>query len=283
MAADTGMTEKQKRAALRRLTQLSTGAYVLIDSGKRSPEQVDALLEALQAFKEDQLAGSVRSQPNANVEKIIAACNLEVANVALDKRTKRMLREKGIRYVGEVYYVELASTRQYKLSERWSAMLEVFKDELGIPRDCDPLLLGWNPVYWEDELFLGALTVTLLELYPTRPMDWEWVKSARCDPFAYLRNRTPARYRHFNDGIGFVGQFLIRPREVMDLWWIDCCQKELERDEITLWAGALLPFTFTFPDYSETELWGLEIEMVLEEEEIAKQIIAEWKQEIEDR
>ncbi len=133
--------------------KLVHGVEDLILREKRSPEEVEALNRALQLFKEGRLEGAVSKglPPDADLEKIFSFFDQPIESVGLIDEAVALLREHGIRLVGEIL--------RFKWQYRFKGGENVHQLFLRrhIPVSTDPWSLGWRPAYLKDQAVLDAL------------------------------------------------------------------------------------------------------------------------------
>ncbi|MDP2629766.1 MAG: hypothetical protein Q8P45_03685, partial [Candidatus Harrisonbacteria bacterium] len=106
MFAQTGLTHRVALEKVMRLQALVHNACELFCDELRRVQDFDLLLSALQAFKENRLAGVLQKrQGQLSSQQLMEAMSLEIANTTLTQEDKRYLHKRGIRYVGELLYV----------------------------------------------------------------------------------------------------------------------------------------------------------------------------------
>ena len=115
MTAETGLTSRQKLDLVQRIGALGLNAQTLIVNDKRSGSDVETLLRALQAFKENRLGGIIFSERTFNLASL-AACSIEVVSLPFEKEDQKWMRLRGVRYVGEIYYVHFDAKSSYSVA-----------------------------------------------------------------------------------------------------------------------------------------------------------------------
>jgi hypothetical protein len=152
MSADT-----RQQGWLARLATLFATAITLIQKGVRSDRMAETLLNALQLFKENRLAGVVSIEPGRtgmlpdNFQQLLS---LKISDLPLStKGAKQFLIRHGIHYLGEVYAVHPGP----KQAKKSIAELEEYLLSVGLPLNLDPISAGWIPPYWNDPTVREAL------------------------------------------------------------------------------------------------------------------------------
>ncbi|MBI1908119.1 hypothetical protein HYS28_01735 [Candidatus Uhrbacteria bacterium] len=145
MAAETGMNIV---TATRRVRKLADNAIDLIEDNRRTPAEIKAILNALQAFKEGKLVGIMLADTS---DRTIALCSTRIEDTALADEDMKYIVARGVRYVGEICYLNFGvQARPRQIEAR-------IKAALGLPMRFDPLRHDWKPPYWSDESFWSAL------------------------------------------------------------------------------------------------------------------------------
>jgi len=270
MSAQTGMTSKEKLQTLHRLSALSGSAEDIIQKGTRSPGGVLLLLEALQAFKDDTLGAIVRiPRRDLFFEEISMRCNLEIRDVPFSPDDQRYLKRRGLRYVGEIFYVwfDPRSIHARKTEER---IKEVLTSRLSLVGDLDPIALGWKPFYWSDTTYTDEFNVLILERHPTSPEVPNWDRFVRLQ--SYERSRRGMEHPHFRGiarrlhlrGIHFFGEEFVQERNdhcpsgKRSTGSMEELQIHLRGSGSRLWAGFLVPPNWVFPNW-RGDLWEAEL------------------------
>jgi hypothetical protein len=285
MAADTGMNESkmgpnQKLRALGKLRAHNRNIGDLIQKGRRSPDETRLLFGAMAAFKDGKLAGVVRKQKKLTPAYLNQVCDLPIEQARLQASDLRYLQKRGIRYVGEVFYIFI-DPRSGKGVQLGTRILKALEDQFGLPSGIDPITLGWQPCYWDDA-HMKAINALILELCPTCPVtDWDLFAEntyrgnnnlmvARWERSLELR-RDPARLYHTID-VHFAGQIVrtaslnsnapTNKQSPNDLLRI---QKSLKEVGSMLWAGIQIPSAHIYPAWEGT-LWDQEFATMRKEE-----------------
>lgn len=230
MAANTG-------SQLERFDALARSNRELIEKGKRTNVEAHVVLDAMQAFKDGILSGVTLS---ASKQDLLEVCSKRVEDCALNPKQLRFLMECGVRYAGEACYLVCEPS-----AVRHEAMLTSIMQSLGIPRSFDPLKKGWQPPYWLDDSFKGALDETCISYFGTYMEVSVDDMRGRGEPFA--PKKTWARRCH-SRGVHFMGMYLTDMREHRGFY--PNRMKEIEEalhaqgHVYYLWAAALLPPTW---------------------------------------
>jgi|GEM_PF-3195818 hypothetical protein len=298
MAADTGMKREQlmgpnqKLKAINRLDDHASNARKLIIKGRRSPDEVGLLFLAHQAFRANRLGGivwTVKDRPTA--EELNAACNLEIEQLGLESKDKKYLRQRGIKYVGEVFCI-FFDPKSRPSVETGQRILGVIERQLGISPDTDPLAEGWVPCYWGEQ-FSRMLNTPLLELFPTPPVhDWDeytyktryWHRGGRSQKRILVQQPVDARgtgREWANEGVHFVGQLrrLVCdnehcPQGKFSAGNLNRLRMQLREIGNGLRAGAVHPPDHTYPDLDVLEIWRAELARIkLEKLEYADALV----------
>ncbi len=134
MTAQTGMTPKQKLKILRKLDALEGSMYDLIHRDLRSIAECQALIEALQSFKDGRLLGLQTKQSkgttqNQPVDYFYDRLDYaEMCVLELSTDTRQRLIELGITQIGElVQFTEAELRTDRRISKK---NLQEVKEEL---------------------------------------------------------------------------------------------------------------------------------------------------------
>ncbi len=289
MTAQTGMTQKQKLESVRAINDLASRAQTLILDGKRSWEDAKPLIDALQAFKDNRLGGVVRTAMILTPNTLNEICSLEITAISFDAKDLKWLKARGIRYIGEIFYVHFDKRSKYSI-ERGKRVFGLIEDRFRIQRNTDPLRSGWTPSYWTDEAFLNELDVCLLERSPTPPEpNWGqvigdtrrwWNKRHEMWP----ASRGPARLMHSVTGARTVGEIIGKekvsqycPNGKRSSTMLKAIKKNLDTFRSNLWAGAQIPSTWEAVRHDI--LWSDEHVYILSESEKCDTIFNAIKEE----
>lgn len=294
MSTETGMSDRKKFKALNRLSGLTRSAEELIYKDAREGGEVDLLLGAMQAFKEGKLVGIWCAPKSHQPKNVASVFDLEICNIALLEDDKQMLMKRGVRHLGELFYIWF-DPRSAIANERGERIMSFVSRMFNLALGTDPLMLGWKPCYWGDPSFMAALNVLILERFPTPPApDWErYVAMTR-----YERDReglsTPeyrgiARSKH-RFGKHFVGEIISShdkrvpgnkehcPAGRRGVGDLDSIARDLRGVGSHLWAAARIPSDWTAPDW-QGELWQKETVTIAEEERAIEAIVARREEE----
>ena len=144
-----GNRRRPKLTARDRTIALLASCTDLVVRDTRDRPSLEVLIRALQAFKDGTLA-HVYTRPTdppdqATRNRLFSELFEDLA--FLPPKLKKYLRVRGIRYVGEVYYVHFdrRSAAAVGYGEEIFGALQAY---LGLPREINPLLDGWTPPYW---------------------------------------------------------------------------------------------------------------------------------------
>lgn len=263
MPAETGMNNKQKLAALHRLNALSSSAEDLMFRGVRNRGDVDVLFDALQAFKEGRLTAVVTRQKDTDPEQIFRVCSLEIDCLPFAYEDLKALKRAGVRYVGEIFYVWFDPRSQAGI-ERGNRIAELLSRRFDLNKELDPLLIGWRPPYWDMIEFTAKLNLNILDLAPTPPRSESWQQNRLCRGLAREYHR---RKLHFVGEMLRWGDNQQAPSGLASTGNLADTQRDLRGIGVNLWAAAIIPAGWQFPDW-RTENWTKELEaMKVEAEE----------------
>ena len=252
MTAETGLTSRQKLDLVQRIGALGLNAQTLIVNDKRSGSDVETLLRALQAFKENRLGGIIFSERTFNLASL-AACSIEVVSLPFEKEDQKWMRLRGVRYVGEIYYVHFDAKSSYSVA-RGKRVLSFLEGRFSLPMNMDPLALGWKPPYW-NSMTKADLSRLILNEMPTPPEpNWDEVSELINGPW-YRRQgfkhrpmyRGIARLLHQRGAHFIVDIFLTTypsqncPANKRSSGMLKSLMSDLRACGSTMWAGALVP------------------------------------------
>jgi hypothetical protein len=275
MPADTSMNDRQKLKSLNRLSGLTRTAEELIHKNTRKGEEVDLLLEAMQAFKEGKLAGIWCAPKSHQPKNVVSVFDLEIRNIALPEDDKRMLMKRGVRHLGELFYVWF-DPRSAIANERGERIMAFVSRTFNIPIGADPVKLGWKPCYWGDLSFMTELNMLVLERCPTPPApDWDrYVQLGSYrrgrEGIDVFNRRGVARRIHSWGKVHFVGELLAFydkyvpgpkshcPPGKRGMGDLDSIARDLRDVHSHLWAAARIPTDWVAPDW-QGELWQKEL------------------------
>lgn len=278
MSENTAGSDGQKSCALNRLSSLSRAAEELIVNGSRCSEDIELLLEALQAFGNGDLGAVVRTSRTSSSTSLSAICERDVRTAPFTKEDLQYVVAHGVRYIGELFYL-FFDPRSPRSVERGQRMLQVLTEHYGLAPQTDPLAAGWVPSYWSDPAFLVELNTLLLERCPT-PSHRPWGRYRFVQRSNALRtgNDAPerrglARFSH-TQGIHFAGELLVRmrgagqfcPAMKCSAQYLDQTRCILREMDSQLWAAALVPSTWMVPDW-QGEVWQGELVAIARENE----------------
>jgi hypothetical protein len=149
------MSADPRQRQLARFSSLYARSVIAIEKGGRSEAMIEAVLKALQRFKENRLGGVVSLQPGeeklpGNFQELLS---MRMNDVPFKVRgALRFFDDHGIYYVGEAYTIH---PRRRK-GQRWVELQE-FQTSFGLPLELDPIAAGWIPPYWNDPVVQQAL------------------------------------------------------------------------------------------------------------------------------
>jgi hypothetical protein len=286
MGADTTMNKSkmgnlQTLKALKRLRAHEKTTGDLIDQRTRTPEEVALLFLAFQAFRENRLGGVVWTlQGKPTPEELNRACNMRVGQLALEDKDQKYLRQRGIKYVGELFYIFFDPKSRASV-ETGQRILGVFERQLGLPHDMDPLAEGWIPCYW-GETFDRLINTLILELAPTPKIE-NW------DAFVQLHSKTYFRRAHrgigrryHRQGINHVGQLLAVygctpgcPANSISAGKLIELRATFRELGSTIWAGAKIPLGYTFADCRTHPIWIAEESAIENEQPLLEAAMAQ--------
>ncbi len=229
----------------------------LIEGGKRTNTEIEALLDAMQAFKSARLQ-SVTLTPERH--DLFRTCSMRVEECAFDPKQLKFLASCGVRYAGEVCYI-VCDVRWHKTG----AMLDSIMRSLGLPEGYDPILKGWEAPYWSDPALQAAfITPCIMYFGNYGTTD---INSTHCRGESFARQKTWARQCHsrgvHNMATYFIDRYERRGRAPTEMKWFE---RELRAPEVQhiLWAGALLPPVWS-PPIDVPECWTAEEAVIAEE------------------
>lgn len=282
--------DRQKLQFLNHLSALGRSAEELIHGGMRDVEEVGTLFEALEAFKNGKLAAIVCRYRQKSVDDLSAICEVELATLPFIKNDLLVLKKRGVRYLGELYYMffDPHSPNAVAGKER---IMRIIATRFNVPWEMDPLALGWIPSYWSDPAFLAELNVLILDRRPTPPApDFE----AYCALSVHERdqyidsdfNRGMARWFHQKE-INFAGEILTHrhspnqrcPHGMHQASILETVYGRLESIGSRLWASAIVPPNWSAPDWKEGP-WQNELESIAREEQTIASILARRRSEL---
>ncbi|MFH1315715.1 MAG: DNA-directed RNA polymerase subunit alpha C-terminal domain-containing protein [Candidatus Uhrbacteria bacterium] len=278
MTAETGMTDRQKLKTLKRFRALTNTAEELIHNSARTPAEVNTLLKALQAFKERRLGAIFfRSEQRLDGEKLLEVLSLPIESTPLPTEDQRYLASRGIKFLGELYYV-VFDRRSRPSRERGQKIFKELVRCMNVPTKLDPLSIGWQPPYWSDPLFQVALNQPVIDCFaeysPGRTRSFALHRSqlANIPP----RSATLARKLH-QQNIHYLAQYLeylrqpaVGPGSPGNAWGtgqLEDRRKLLLAVKSSLWAAALVPSDWQAPEEVPAS-WLVEQTKMLAEQEI---------------
>ncbi len=201
--------------------------------------------------------------------------DIAIPSIALSKDDERMLKRRGVRYLGELFSVWF-DPRSPISKKRGERIMAFVSRTFGIPVDADPIALGWKPCYWSDPSFLAELNVLVLGRCPTPPAP-DWERYVALGPYRRSREgmnrfdyRGVARRIHAWGKRHFMGELIascdahIRghkdhcPSGKRGLGDLDSLPRDLREVHSPLWAAARIPSDWTAPDW-RGELWQKEL------------------------
>ncbi len=142
MSAKT-RTDKQK--TLVNVSSLQNQSYALIESGKRDPVQVEALLTALQLFKENRLLVAIPKTADEMLpdpDYLQQLLSIHLKDSRMNSVTRNLIiRNFGVEYVGELYLV------RWSYSKAFLKSVGEFLVSLGLPKSLDLSTVEWTPPY----------------------------------------------------------------------------------------------------------------------------------------
>lgn len=281
MNAKTVLSDRKKLKLLQRLEALYASACDLIFRDTRNETEIDVLLDSLQAFKHGKLRRVIVSEmDDAQRRDVLDTFSVYLEDtLSLSAESKDYLRRRGVRYIGEIYYVvfDARSPRSVAIGK---SIFRELKAIYGLKRNLDPLAMGWIPPYWSTavgtyEQYKAALDTPVLVAFGT-------YDSVTTEGYSgYRRGGHPARLglarRLHARGIHFLGQYLERGRKPESArsgsaWMpgqLEDKQRVLTATRAPVWAAALIPSTWKAPE----EVPGIWIE---EQQKIERET-AEWQ------
>lgn len=266
MTTKTGMSDHWKLKYLNRLNGLAFSAYDLISRDTRSEHEIETLLDAMQAFKLGKLRGVVRPiADDSTREEMFKVFSMRVEYARFAEETKKYLRRRGVRYIGEIFYItfDARSPHSVKISE---ALFSEMRNNFGLERHLSPLDMGWTPPYW-DEQFSIDLDRPVLEIFGS----YQVSLSVAVKRGVYHRDvpsrRTFARREH-SVGFHYLGQ-LLRGISGRTPGVLEEQERILRAVNAPVWAAALVPKDWKAPE-DVPAVW-------LEEQKKIKQETIEWQ------
>ena len=267
-----GNGRRPKLSARDRAIALLASCTDLVVRDTSDRPSLEVLIRALQAFKDGTLA-HVYARPTdspdqATRHSLFSELFEDLAFLA--PKLKKYLRARGIRYVGEVYYVHFdrRSAAAVRYGEEILGALQTY---LGLPREIDPLLDGWEPPYWTAN-FRATLSAPVIEVLGDEPSRDHW---NRWSDVGYT---STARWIH-KAGHHYMGTWLQdlrtapsgkqgNPSNAWGVGQLEDLQGKLYYAQ-NLWAAALIPPDWQAPE-GVPEVWTR-----LLEDEILPAIAAE--------
>lgn len=240
----------------RAITLLASCTDLIVRDARERPD-LEILIRALQGFKDKTLGHVfVRSSEIPDLTTRYRLFSELFQDITfLSPKIHNYLARRGIRYVGEVYYVHF--DRRSKIAQQTKVELfDALQTYLGLPREFNPLQDSWVPPYWSIQNFCEALSSPVIEILGDRTDNRGWGLEA-------VGYNSPARRIH-RDGTHYVGQWLTNLREKpehrhgspVNGWSVgslEDLQIQLSHTR-ALWAAALIPPDWKVPE-GVPEIW----------------------------
>lgn len=294
MSAHTGRreeshAEREERVGwLDNLVVLFTLAYTCIREGKRSKTMTQALLKALQLFKENRLLTVLAMDPNQTTlsdDDLQKRLSLLIADLpGFPRELLTYFAERGVRYIGEIYKLKWDRRGRGVLDTRKQVMDYLATLNLPAYVDVDRI---WRPSYWDDAGFMAALNRPIGQVVNNiGDYRWRHFRSWRQNPdnVGHFCNTRRRRLHHI--GIHYGGQYLVldrkpAPRSIgsWGVGQIKDLQSSLQAD-CGLWAAALVPPDWTSPTEVPAE-WTGELKLIVQEQGAAR--VEQQRREAEER
>lgn len=150
---------------LTRLTELWHKAYELIRDDKRSREEINILLDALQAFREKRLAAIVTNmRPRYDTpEAINAFCEARIADSGMPEQVVVELHKSGFVLQGELFQCQW-----YRHTYATDITVLNFLAKNGFPQGYRPFPEDWTPSYFTDPAFHTVLNASAVSTFRIR-------------------------------------------------------------------------------------------------------------------
>ena len=290
MTTHTGMSGHWKLKYLNRLIALTKSAYELISEDKRTEQDTEVLLDALQAFKLNQLRGVVRPlAAESTGEDLFKAFSMTVEETPFTEETKKYLLRRGVRYIGEIFYIVFDQRKQ---SSRLTCA-DIFRQLgsiYGLKRRMDPFAMYWKPPYWDDQ-FMSALDFPVLEVFGAYDISASEAIDSRDDLHRHrdMPSRCTLARRLHGQGIHFLGQYLTYRRKNVTTGgaWLsgrlESMQKILNAVNAPVWAAALVPAVWwAQKSLQEVPAVWLEEQAKIEQEKVEGQTQREQEQSVSE-
>lgn len=230
---------------------LATFAELFV-RGNRSKADADQLEAVLRLAAKGRRYVVMELGEALSAEELQAVLSQEVDNVGLDRDQVKYLRDRGVRYVGEVFLLNFGVKAAVK--SMGEGIVDHLRSTFRIPEILD-VRASWTPPYWDD-----AFRMTL-----RRPIDEIVVDTKPAANFTYRGDLwyRPTRLRtlHFR-GIHYAGQFLGRDYRVGTLRKL---HKQI-RGGSGLRAAMMLPPDLELPA-DAPDVWTAQLESLREEHE----------------
>lgn len=250
-------TNGKKLSAKDHAVALLGSCAQIVAGDTRDRPQLEVLIRALQGFKDKTLAHvyarSIDLPDQTQRHRLFSERLEDLAFLA--PKLQKYLKARGIRYLGEVYYVHF-DYRSHHAVMYGEEILGALSNHLGLPRDFDPLQDGWTPPYWNDPTFRQILSAPVIEVLGDQPFE-RWSKQH------YIGYSSPARSIH-HAGHHYVGVWMQNLRQVVGVeqsrptsaWGagkLEHLESQL-RDVPQLRAGMLVPSDWHAPE-GVPEVW----------------------------
>lgn len=228
-------TRLERNKELANLASLYAQAVGLIERGKRSPQQVHALLTSFQLFKENRLLASVPKPPKdilPEPEAIQHLLSLKLSETDINRKTLTLLHKGGIEYVGELFLVDWGYSQTIKI-------VQEFLRSLNLTLDFEFDKFDWVPPYADKNFYWRMNQPIALFLEEEIPQK---------RPLSSFRSRLrwTERWTEKHHYTGELFQTLNRS------WHYFCCLEKgsfrnAVRDDAKLRAGLYCPKSWTPP------------------------------------
>ncbi len=278
MTVRTGRVSAQEKARRERVAGSLAGKFGkatdMILQGKRTPDQAKVLERALQAFRDGQLVGVVCRAQTADAAQLQPVLSLLVADSAMPDDLKKYFRQRGVRYIGEIYKL-IWDNRGKGMRERREQVFDFLKLTLGLPEQVNVDVM-WRPPYWDDAGFLALLNQPVGAVV-TDTGYYDRGKHGRGSyrpghRWMYAR-KTRMRFLH-EKGIHYAGDYLRSGRvpepgshgTTLGDWGMGSIknkQSTLQKNS-GLWAAALVPLDWSAPKEIPSE-WVEELLLIDQE------------------
>lgn len=238
------MTDELRLSIIRELSVALRNVSVATFSGEEGAErQTMALLDALRLHRRGQLGGVVVAKRykggRIGLQEI---CNTLISDITFSARVDYYVRNMGIKYVGECYYVRLRGLPGEELRQELAT-------RFGLAPDADPLMLGWRPCYWDDPRLRPMLDTSCGDFWSH--LEWP-VRVCHCfgDFFAEIRGAPPGPWPYH---VLMHARYKSESMSDRDLGYPGL--KQMGENRLELWPTLILPPDWRTPEWRELEPW----------------------------